>query len=57
MCTAACLQNDPAPRLRSEKWQQPGSADLLTQYRMPLRIDTVRLKNMLGDIQPDDANL
>ncbi|MFZ4745256.1 MAG: hypothetical protein ACOYLK_00005, partial [Sphingomonas sp.] len=50
-------QNDLATRLRCEKRQQLRTADLLAKKHMARRINTVRLKNMLGDIQPDDANL
>jgi len=57
MRTAACLQHHPAPRLRGKEWQQLCSTDLLAQHATAQRICTVRLKNMLGDVQPDDANL
>jgi hypothetical protein len=57
MCSTTCLQRDHAPRLGCEEIQQLSSADPLAQYRSTPLIGSVRVKNMLGDIQTDYANL
>jgi hypothetical protein len=46
-----------APWLGCEEIQQPSSTDPLAQYRSTPLIGSVRVKNMLGDIQTDYANL
>jgi hypothetical protein len=57
MCSTTCLQRDRAPWLGCEEIQQLSSADPLAQYRSTPLIGSVRVKNMLGDIQTDYANL
>jgi hypothetical protein len=51
------LQRHDAPWLLCEECQQPHAADPFAERHAPALIDTVRVKNMLGDIQPDRGNL
>jgi len=57
MCSTTCLQRYRATRLGREEIQQLSSADPLAEYRSTLLIRSVRVKNMLGDIQTDYDNL
>jgi hypothetical protein len=52
-----CLQRNRATRLRREEIQQLSSADPLAEYRSTPLICSVRVKNVLGDIQTDYGNL
>jgi hypothetical protein len=57
MRSTTCLQRHRATRLRREEIQQLSSADPFAEYRSTPFIRPVRVKNMLGDIQTDYANL
>jgi hypothetical protein len=55
--STTCLQRYPASRLGCEEIQQLSSTDPLAEYRSTTLIRSVRVKNMLGDIQTDYNNL
>jgi hypothetical protein len=57
MCSTTCLHCYCATWLGCEELQQLSSADPLAQYRSTPLIRSVSVKNMLGDIQTDYANL
>jgi hypothetical protein len=57
MCSTTCFQRYGATRLGCKKIQQLSSADPLAEYRSTPLIRAVSVKNMLGDIQTDYANL
>jgi hypothetical protein len=57
MCSTTCLQRYGATRLGCEEIQQLSSADPLAEWRSTSLIRSVSVKNMLGDIQTDYANL
>ena len=57
MGSATCLQRYRATRLGREEIQQLSSADPLAEYRSTPFIRSVRVKNVLGDIQTDYGNL
>jgi hypothetical protein len=57
MRSTTCLQRNRATRLRREEIQQLSSADPLAEYRSTPFICSVRVKNVLGDIQTDYGNL
>ena len=56
MCAAARLQHYPASRMGGKERQHLRPAKLLAKHRATRRIRTVRLENMLRDIQSDYAN-
>jgi hypothetical protein len=55
--STTCLQRYGAPRLGCEEIQQLSSADFFAEYRATPPIRTVRVKNVLGDIQTNCDNL
>jgi hypothetical protein len=57
MRSTTCLQRYRATRLGREEIQQPSSADPLAEYCSTPLIRSVRVKDMLGDIQTDCDNL
>ena len=57
MRSATRLQRYHATRLGREEIQQLSSADPLAEQRSTPLIRSVRVKNMLSDIQTDCANL
>jgi len=57
MRAAARLQCHQTARVSSEEVEQLAARDLPTEHGTPRRIRSVRVKNMLGDIQPDRGNL
>jgi hypothetical protein len=57
MRSTTCLQRYHATRLGREEIQQLSSADPLAEHCSTPPIRSVRVKNMLGDIQTDYANL
>jgi hypothetical protein len=57
MCSTTRLQRYRATRLGHKEIQQLSSADPLAEHCSTAPICSVRVKNMLGDIQTDYANL
>jgi hypothetical protein len=57
MRSTTCLQRYRATRLGREEIQQLSSADPLAEYCSTPLIRSMRVKNMLGDIQTDYDNL
>jgi hypothetical protein len=57
MCSTTCLQRYRATRLGREEIQQLSSTDPLAEYCSTPLIRSVRVENMLGDIQTDYDNL
>ncbi len=57
MRSTTCLQRYRATRLGCEETQQLSAADPLAEYPSTPLIRSVSVKNMLGDIQTDYANL
>ena len=57
MCSTTCLERYLATRLRCEEIEQLSSANPLAQYRSTTLVRSVNVKNVLGDIQTDYANL
>jgi hypothetical protein len=57
MSTATCLQRDGTTRLGCKEIQQLSSADPLAEHCSTTPICSMRVKNMLGDIQTDYDNL
>ena len=57
MRPTTCLQRYRATLLGCEEIQQLSSADSLAEYRPTALIRAVNVKDMLGNIQTDHANL
>jgi hypothetical protein len=57
MCSTTCLQRHRATRLGREEIQQLSPADPLAENCSTPLIRSVRVENMLGDIQTDYDNL
>jgi hypothetical protein len=57
MCSTTRLQRHRATRLGRKEIQQLSSADPLAEHCSTAPIYSMRVKNMLGDIQTDYANL
>jgi len=57
MCSTTCLQRYRATRLGREEIQQLSPADPLAEHCSTPPIYSVRVENMLGDIQTDYDNL
>src|SRR6202051_4615610 len=57
MCPRECLDTDEAAQKPSEKLQQLRPPQLLANHCRAGGVDAVDLKDSLGDIQPDRANL
>src|ERR1700678_3927121 len=53
---ATRLQRYQAPRLGRQEINQFRPGDLLSEHRLPRRVSTMRLENMLRDIQTNRAN-
>jgi hypothetical protein len=57
MRTTTLLQRHQAPRVGSEKVEQLASREPATEHRSTSSISSVRVENLLGDIQPDRGSL
>src|SRR5579871_1581681 len=57
MCSTACLFRSLATRLRRAEIEQLSSANPLAQYCSTTLVRSVNVKNVLGDIETDYANL
>nr|WP_258047760.1 hypothetical protein [Sphingomonas citri] len=57
MRTTTRLQRHQAPRVGSEKVEQLASREPATGHRSTSSISSVRVENLLGEIQPDRGSL
>jgi hypothetical protein len=57
MRPAACLQRNQAAWVSLEEVEQLAARELSAKHRSPSAIRTVRMENVLCDIQPDRGNL